>query len=122
MTTIAAQDVPDRARSGMDAWQVHLVLLPYKKQRKKTAVQRGSLPHFNQTFHFSGLHPSELNKLAIRFRLYAMGGRVLRNRMIGEKLLWLDELAPEGGTTEMTLTLEPRSNLKVAFPFKVCTL
>lgn len=115
VTTIAAQDVPDKARSGMDAWQVRMVLLPYKKQRKKTSVQRGSLPHFNETFHFSGLHPSELHKMAVRFRLYALGGRVLRDRMIGEKVLRLDELRPEGGTTEMTLSLEPRSNLKVTF-------
>lgn len=115
VTTIAAQDVPDKARSGMDTWQVHMVLLPYKKQRKKTSVQKGSLPHFNETFHFSGLHPSELHKLAVRFRLYALGGRVLRDRMIGEKVLRLDELQPEGGTTEMTLSLEPRSNLKVTF-------
>ncbi|XP_011618289.1 synaptotagmin-16 isoform X3 [Takifugu rubripes] len=112
VTTIAAQDVPDKARSGMDTWQVRMVLLPYKKQRKKTSVQKGSLPHFNETFHFSGLHPSELHKMAIRFRLYALGGRVLRDRMIGEKVLRLDELQPEGGTTEMTLSLEPRSNLK----------
>uniref|UniRef100_A0A674NXM0 Synaptotagmin 16 n=1 Tax=Takifugu rubripes TaxID=31033 RepID=A0A674NXM0_TAKRU len=115
VTTIAAQDVPDKARSGMDTWQVRMVLLPYKKQRKKTSVQKGSLPHFNETFHFSGLHPSELHKMAIRFRLYALGGRVLRDRMIGEKVLRLDELQPEGGTTEMTLSLEPRSNLKVTF-------
>ena len=114
MTTIAAQDVPDKARSGMDAWQVHMVLLPYKKQRKKTSVQKGSLPHFNETFHFSGLHPSELHKLAVRFRLYALGGRVLRDRLIGEKVLRLDELQPGGGTTEMTLSLEPRSDLKVS--------
>lgn len=115
VTTIAAQDVPDKARSGMDAWQVHLVLLPYKKQRKKTAVQKGSLPHFNHTCSFSGIHPSELRKMAVRFRLYALGAgrRVLRDRMIGEQVLRLDRLRPEGGAAEMTLTLEPRSNLKV---------
>lgn len=118
VTTIAAQDLPDKARSGMDTWQVHVVLLPYKKQRKKTSVQKGSLPHFNETSHFSGLHPSELHKLALRFRLYALGGRVLRDRMIGEKVLRLDELRPEGGTTKMTLSLEPRSNLKVTLSVK----
>lgn len=112
VTTIAAQDVPDKARSGMDTWQVRMVLLPYKKQRKKTSMQKGSLPHFNETFHFSGVHPSELHKMAIRFRLYAPGGRVLR-RMVGEKVLRLDQLQPEGGMTEMTLSLEPRINLKV---------
>lgn len=113
VTTIAAQDVPDKARSGMEAWQVHVVLLPYKKQRKKTSMQKGALPHFNETFHFSGLHPSDLHKMAVRFRLYALGGRVPRGRLIGEKVLRLDQLPAQGGTTEMTLPLEPRSDLKV---------
>lgn len=97
----------------MDSWQVHMVLLPSKKQRQKTSVQKGSLPHFNETFRFSRLHPSELHSAAIRFRLYALGGRMLRERMMGEKVLRLGGLDPSGGTTEITLTLAPRSNLKV---------
>lgn len=36
---------------------------------------------------------------------------MLRERMMGEKVLRLGGL--DRGTTEMTLTLEPRSNLKV---------
>uniref|UniRef100_A0A3Q3WIN7 C2 domain-containing protein n=1 Tax=Mola mola TaxID=94237 RepID=A0A3Q3WIN7_MOLML len=112
VSVIAAQDVPDKARSGMDSWQVHMVLLPTKKQRQKTSVQKGSLPHFNETFRFSRLAASDLNKSAVRFRLYALGGRMLREQMMGEKVLRLDGLDLDGGTTEMTLTLEPRSNLK----------
>lgn len=108
---IAARDIPDKARSGMDSWQVHMMLLPSKKQRHKTSVKKGSLPHFNETFRFLRLNPSELHRSAIRFRLYALGGRMLRERMMGEKVLRLGGL--DGGTTEMTLTLEPRSNLKV---------
>lgn len=115
VSVIAAQDVPDKARSGMDSWQVHMVMLPSKKQRQKTSVQKGPLPHFNETFRFSRLHPSELHTSAIRFRLYALGGRMLRERMMGEKVLRLGGLDPDGGTTEMTLALAPRSNLKVTF-------
>lgn len=115
MSVIAAQDIPDKARSGMESWQVHLVLLPTKKQRHKTSVQKGSLPHFNETFRFSRLHPSELHMLALRLRLYALSGRMLRERMMGEKVLHLNKLDPEGGMMDMTLTLEPRSNLKVSF-------
>ncbi|XP_076605465.1 synaptotagmin-16 isoform X2 [Chaetodon auriga] len=112
VSVIAARDIPDKARSGMDSWQVHMVLLPSKKQRQKTSVQKGSLPHFNETFRFSRLDPSELHASAIRFRLYALGGRMSRERMMGEKVLRLGGLDPDGGTMETTLVLEPRSNLK----------
>ncbi|KAM8917299.1 synaptotagmin-16 isoform 2-T2 [Spinachia spinachia] len=113
VSVIAARDVPDKARSGMDAWQVHLVLLPAKKQRHRTLVQKGSLPHFNETFRFSRLDPNELQASAVRFRLYALGAsRMSRERMMGEKVLRLGGLDPEGGTMETTLVLEPRSNLK----------
>ncbi|XP_078133793.1 synaptotagmin-16 isoform X2 [Sander vitreus] len=113
VSVIAARDIPDKARSGMDSWQVHMVLLPSKKQRHKTAVQKGSLPHFNETFRFSRLEASELHMSAVRFRLYALGAsRMSRERMMGEKVLRLGGLDPDGGTMETTLVLEPRNNLK----------
>ncbi|XP_063765679.1 synaptotagmin-16 isoform X1 [Eleginops maclovinus] len=113
VSVIAARDIPDKARSGMDSWQVHMVLLPSKKQRHKTTVQKGSLPHFNETFRFSRLDPSELQMSAVRFRLYALGAsRMSRERMMGEKVLRLGGMNPDGGTMETTLVLEPRSNLK----------
>uniref|UniRef100_A0A3Q0T3P3 Synaptotagmin 16 n=1 Tax=Amphilophus citrinellus TaxID=61819 RepID=A0A3Q0T3P3_AMPCI len=112
VSVIAARDIPDKARSGMSAWQVHMVLLPSKKQRHKTSVQKGSVPQFNETFRFSRLEPSDLHMSAIRFRLYALGSRISRERMMGEKVLRLRGLNPNGGTMETTLVLEPRSNLK----------
>ncbi|XP_047466744.1 synaptotagmin-16 isoform X2 [Mugil cephalus] len=112
LSVVAARDIPDKARSGMDSWQVHMVLLPSKKQRHKTSVQKGSTPHFNETFRFSRLEPSDLQVSAVRFRLYALGGRMSRERMMGEKVLRLGGLNPDGGTMEATLVLEPRSNLK----------
>ncbi|XP_037550742.1 synaptotagmin-16 [Nematolebias whitei] len=112
VTVIAARNIPDKARSGMDSWQVHTVLLPSKKQRHKTSVQRGSEPRFTETVRFSRLEPSDLQTSAVRFRLYALGGRMSRERMMGEKVLRLAGLDPDGGTMETTLVLEPRSNLK----------
>ena len=97
----------------MDSWQVHVVLLPAKKQRHKTSVQKGSVPEFNETFRFSHLEPSELGTSALRFRLYALGGRMSRERMMGEKVVRLEGLSPEGGDMDTTLVLEPRSNMKV---------
>ncbi|KAF3845529.1 hypothetical protein F7725_008692 [Dissostichus mawsoni] len=79
VSVIAARDIPDKARSGMDSWQ---------KQRHKTTVQKGSLPHFNETFRFSRLDASEMQMSAIRFRLYALGAsRMSREKMMGEKSL-----------------------------------
>lgn len=113
VTVVTARDIPDKGRSGMDSWQVHVVLLPAKKQRHKTSVQKGSVPEFNETFRFSHLEPSELATSALRFRLYALGGRMSRERMMGEKVVRLEGLSPEGGDMDTTLVLEPRSNMKV---------
>ncbi|MBN3307726.1 SYT16 protein, partial [Amia calva] len=112
VTVVAARDIPDKERSGMDAWQVHVVLLPSKKQRHKTGVQRGSAPRFNETFRFSRVDPTELSCYALRFRLYAVG-KMVRERMMGEKLYHLSSMSLEG-EMEATLVLEPRSNMKSA--------
>nr|XP_061843528.1 synaptotagmin-16 [Nerophis lumbriciformis] len=111
-TVVAARDVLDKGRSGMDSWQVHMVLLPSKKQRRKTSVRRGSPLRFDQTFSFLRVEPSDLPASALRFRMYAMEGRMSRERMMGEKVLHLAGIDPAGGTLETMLVLEPRSNIK----------
>ncbi|XP_023807800.1 synaptotagmin-16 isoform X2 [Oryzias latipes] len=112
VSVLSARGVPDKDRSGLDSWQVHMLLLPTKKQRHKTSVQKGPCPHFNETLRFSHVEPTDLHTSAVRFRLYALGGRMFRERMVGEKVLCLGGLDPQGGTTETTVVLEPRSNLK----------
>ncbi|KAJ8290331.1 hypothetical protein GJAV_G00011500 [Gymnothorax javanicus] len=112
VTVVTARDIPDKERSGMDTWQVHVVLLPTKKLRHKTAIQRGSEPHFGETFRFSRLDPTELSAHALRFRLYAMG-KTRREHMMGERLFPLSGLK-QPGEMEITLVLEPRSNMKSA--------
>uniref|UniRef100_A0A3B4CPS5 Synaptotagmin XVI n=1 Tax=Pygocentrus nattereri TaxID=42514 RepID=A0A3B4CPS5_PYGNA len=111
VTVVMAQGIPDKARSGMDSWQVHVALLPGKRQRYKTAVQRGSAPRFGETFRFSRLELSELRSSALRFRLYALG-KMNRDRMMGETIYRLSKLSTDTGQMEATLVLEPRSNLK----------
>ncbi|XP_026794853.3 synaptotagmin-16 isoform X3 [Pangasianodon hypophthalmus] len=111
VTVVMAQDIPDKARSGMDTWQVRVVLLPGKRQRYKTAVQRGSTPRFGETFRFTRLEASELNTSALRFRLYALG-KMNRERMMGETIYTLNKLNTDRQRQEVTLVLEPRSNLK----------
>ncbi|XP_046724897.1 synaptotagmin-16 isoform X2 [Silurus meridionalis] len=109
VTVVKSLDIPDKARSGMDTWQVRVVLLPGKRQRYKTAVQRGSTPRFEETFRFTRLDASELKTSALRFRLYAIG-KMNREKMMGETIYSLNKLNTE--RHEVTLVLEPRSNLK----------
>ncbi|XP_072094975.1 synaptotagmin-16-like isoform X3 [Mobula birostris] len=109
VTIITAKDIPDKDRSGASAWQVHAVLLPSKKQRSKTSIQRGPTPVFNETFRFHKLVTEELHCSALRFRLYAVR-KMNRVRMMGEKLFYLKNLNQEG-EMEVSLLLEPRSNI-----------
>ncbi|XP_051775922.1 synaptotagmin-16 isoform X2 [Erpetoichthys calabaricus] len=109
LTVVRAEQIPDKDRSGVDSWQVHVVLLPGKKQRYKTAVQRGTVPVFNETFRFSKLEVDELRSSALRFRLYAVS-KISREKMMGEKLFHLGGVN-QGCEMEATLVLEPRINL-----------
>ncbi|XP_040189683.1 synaptotagmin-16 isoform X2 [Rana temporaria] len=109
VTVVEAKDIPDKDRSGVSTWQVHVVLLPSKKQRGKTAAQKGSQPVFNESFTFNKLEMDELANHAIRFRLYAVQKRI-REKMMGEKLFSLKNLTSDGEISR-TLVLEPRSNL-----------
>ncbi|XP_018417832.1 PREDICTED: synaptotagmin-16 [Nanorana parkeri] len=109
ITVVEAKDIPDKDRSGVNTWQVHIVLLPNKKQRGKTTMQKGSQPVFNETFTFNKLETEELANNAIRFRLYAVH-KMIRERMMGEKLLSLKNIRSDV-EIRRTLVLEPRSNL-----------
>ncbi|XP_028856715.1 synaptotagmin-16 isoform X2 [Denticeps clupeoides] len=111
VTVVTARDIPDKARSGMDSWQVHVVLMPEKRQRHKTAVQKGSEPQFGETFRFSSVEPGDLGGFALRFRLYALG-RMNRERMMGETVYRLSKLNMQERGLETILVLEPRSNMK----------
>ncbi|XP_072348159.1 synaptotagmin-16-like isoform X4 [Scyliorhinus torazame] len=109
VTVVTAKNIPDKDRSGANSWQVHTVLLPGKRQRSKTNIQRGPMPVFNETFRFNKLEPEELHNYALRFRLYAVR-KMNRVRMMGEKLFYLRNLNQEG-EMEVSLLLEPRSNM-----------
>uniref|UniRef100_A0A8C5JEF4 Synaptotagmin 16 n=1 Tax=Junco hyemalis TaxID=40217 RepID=A0A8C5JEF4_JUNHY len=111
-TVLEARDIPDKDRSGVNTWQVHAVLMPGKKQRGKTSVQRGPIPIFQDKITFSKLEPEELSSHAVRFRLYAVH-KVLGEKMMGEQLFYLKGISQEG-EVKVTLLLEPRSNLSSA--------
>nr|KAF6389114.1 synaptotagmin 16 [Myotis myotis] len=109
VTIVRAQGLPDKDRSGINSWQVHVVLLPSKKQRGRTSIQRGPNPVFKEKVTFTKLEPRDVAVCAVRFRLYA-ARKMTRERMMGEKLFYLSHLHPEG-EMKVTLVLEPRSNI-----------
>ncbi|KAM4852850.1 synaptotagmin-16 isoform 2-T2 [Thomomys bottae] len=109
VTVVRAQGLPDKDRSGVNSWQVHVVLLPSKKQRGRTSIQRGPNPVFKEKVTFAKLESRDLAACAVRFRLYA-AWKMTRERMMGEKLFYLSHLHQEG-EMKVTLVLEPRSNL-----------
>uniref|UniRef100_A0A8C4Q8B9 Synaptotagmin 16 n=1 Tax=Eptatretus burgeri TaxID=7764 RepID=A0A8C4Q8B9_EPTBU len=84
-------DLLPRERTGATAWQIHLVLLPMKRQRFRSSVQRGDELTFDETFRFSGIEDSELARYGVRFRLYAMRS-INRERLMGESLFYMNRL------------------------------
>ncbi|XP_051625845.1 synaptotagmin-16 isoform X2 [Manacus candei] len=112
VTILEARDIPDKDRSGVNTWQVHTVLMPGKKQRGKTSVQRGPIPVFKDKIAFGKLEPQELSSHAVRFRLYAVH-KMIAEKMMGEQLFYLSNISQEE-EVKVTLVLEPRSNLSSA--------
>ncbi|XP_044024800.1 synaptotagmin-14b isoform X2 [Siniperca chuatsi] len=109
VTVTAATDIPALKQTGNIAWQVHLVLLPTKKQRAKTGVQKGPCPVFTETFKFSRVEQEALGDYAVRFRLYSIR-RMKKEKVLGEKVFYLTKLNLQGKMA-LPVTLEPGSEL-----------
>ncbi|XP_034432484.1 synaptotagmin-14 isoform X5 [Hippoglossus hippoglossus] len=95
LTIMAVTDLPAHKRTGNFSWQVHLVLLPTKKQRAKTGIQRGPCPIFTETFRFSHVESEMISNYALRFRLYSMR-RMKKEKVLGEKVFYLTKLNLQG--------------------------
>ncbi|KAG7470211.1 synaptotagmin-14 isoform X1 [Solea senegalensis] len=95
LTIMAVTDLPAHKRTGNFSWQVHLVLLPTKKQRAKTGIQRGPCPVFTETFHFSHVDSEMISNYAVRFRLYSMR-RMKKEKVLGETVFYLTKLNLQG--------------------------
>uniref|UniRef100_A0A3Q2YDE7 Synaptotagmin XIVb n=1 Tax=Hippocampus comes TaxID=109280 RepID=A0A3Q2YDE7_HIPCM len=109
VTVTAATDIPALKQAGNISWQVHLVLLPTKKQRAKTGVQKGPCPVFTETFKFSRVEQEVLSDCAVRFRLYSIR-RMKKEKVLGEKVFHLTKLNLQGKIA-LPVTLEPGSEL-----------
>ncbi|XP_060034322.1 synaptotagmin-14 isoform X2 [Erinaceus europaeus] len=105
VTVTAVTDVPTYNRTGGSLWQVHLVLLPIKKQRAKTSIQRGPCPVFTETFKFHHVESEMIGNYAVRFRLYGVH-RMKKEKIVGEKIFYLTKLNLQGKMS-LPVTLEP---------------
>lgn len=112
VSIMAVTDLPALKRTGSISWQVHLVLLPTKKQRAKTGIQRGPCPVFTETFHFSHVESEMIDNYAIRFRLYSMR-RMKKEKVFGEKVFYLTKLNLQGKMS-MPVMLDPCCALPVS--------
>jgi len=111
VTIMAVTDLPSVKRTGNISWQVHLVLLPTKKQRAKTGIQRGPCPIFTETFRFSHVESEMISNYAIRFRLYSMR-RMKKEKVFGEKVFYLTKLNLQGKMS-VPVILDPCCSLPV---------
>ncbi|XP_074078687.1 synaptotagmin-14 isoform X2 [Macrotis lagotis] len=112
VTVTAVTDIPTYNRTGSNCWQVHLVLLPIKKQRAKTSVQRGPCPVFTETFKFNHVESEMIGNYAVRFRLYGVR-RMKKEKIVGEKIFYLTKLNLQGKMS-LPVILEPSYSLSVS--------
>ncbi|KAM6166943.1 synaptotagmin-14 isoform 1-T1 [Erethizon dorsatum] len=108
VTVTAVTDIPVYNRAGGNSWQVHLVLLPIKKQRAKTSIQRGPCPVFTETFKFNHVESEMIGNYAVRFRLYGVH-RMKKEKIVGEKIFYLTKLNLQGKMS-LPVILEPSYN------------
>ncbi|KAM5163193.1 synaptotagmin-14 isoform 2-T2 [Mantella aurantiaca] len=110
VTVTAVTDLPTYNRTeNSNSWQVHLVLLPMKKQRAKTGIQRGPCPVFTETFKFNHIESEMIANYAVRFRLYLVR-RMKKERIVGEKVFYLTKLNLQGKLS-VPVVLEPAYSL-----------
>ena len=65
-------------------WQVHIALLPFKKQRVKTQYKATSTPIFNEEFQLVNIAKKALCQYSVRFRIYGRYSRYRRKHLAGE--------------------------------------
>lgn len=100
--------------AGIGGSQVRLVLLPSKKQRRKTRVRQGSSPQYMESFLLPRVNPEDVNAMGLRVRVYLWGGRMRRERLLGEARVSFDRINLRLETT-LWLALQPPPSSSVSF-------
>ena len=90
----------------MTGSQVRLVLLPSKKQRRKTRMRPGNTPQYMESFLLPRVNPEDVNAMGVRVRVYLWHGRMRRERLLGEARVSFDHINLSLETT-LWLTLQP---------------
>lgn len=110
---IRAEDVPTKQRGGASTVQVHLILLPAKKQRFKTKGKPATNPNFQETFTFTRVQQSEVHDCCLRIRLYGHE-RIGRDKLLGETNIVLPEFDLDGDGATLWRTLTPGNAIGVS--------
>ncbi|XP_023247081.1 synaptotagmin-14 [Copidosoma floridanum] len=92
--------------AGIGGSQVRLVLLPSKKQRRKTRCRQGGSPQYMESFLLPRVNPEDVNAMGVRVRVYMFGGRMRRERLLGEARVSFDRINLRLETT-LWLSLQP---------------
>ncbi|KAK0087130.1 hypothetical protein PV325_001739 [Microctonus aethiopoides] len=77
---------------GIGGSQVRIVLLPSKKQRRKTRVRQGTSPQYMESFLLPRVNPEDVNAMGVRLRVYLWSGRMRRERLLGEARVCFDQI------------------------------
>lgn len=90
LSVIRAQDMPPVERGGSENIQVHLCVLPQRKQRFRTKAVTTTKGVFNETFQFIHMTIDLVESCAIRLRVY--GTQRFSKRLIGEAKVPLSQV------------------------------
>lgn len=71
---------------------MRIVLLPSKKQRRKTRVRQGTSPQYMESFLLPRVNPEDVNAMGVRLRVYLWSGRMRRERLLGEARVCFDQI------------------------------
>ena len=100
--------------AGIGGSQVRLVLLPSKKQRRKTRVRQGTSPQYMESFLLPRVNPEDVNAMGVRLRVYLWSGRMRRERLLGESRVSFDQINLQLETTLcLPLQIPPTSSVRI---------
>lgn len=101
---------------------MRLVLLPSKKQRRKTRVRQGTSPQYMESFLLHRVSPEDVNAMGVRIRVYQWSGRIRRERLLGEARVSF-ELINLQLETNLWLPLQPPpTQVTMAVSYLLCKI
>ena len=101
LSLIRVGDMPPPERGGSENIQVHLCILPQRKQRCRTKAVPTSKGVFNETFQFIHMTKDVVERCAIRIRVY--GTQRFSKRLIGETRIPLSQVDLTGPLCDETI-------------------